>query len=707
MIKKCYKNVKCSLRSLLVKQVGKEINAAASIEKRCVSVSKMAVKASHLCRIMVEMLLKEEEEEEEQEEEAEKKEEKVSSTTSPPTEWPDFTKMNVFVQLFTKGNSLRKATKPTPAIDRAWYGRELQLQPRSEGRHHSDYNLVNYCAKTYQTAFLNNLQFNFVSRQRRAIRVYLKCCGGGGGGGDRGGLGEKKRKKSDTTRLVYALQCFINDWKYAGRTYSEEQLRELRIEHFLLVERHKSHLPPVGKNSLQPVDFLRYYNFLKREYKETSTKLKNLPLVPQNEVKVHYVDFDAVGVKGLCHDLGININLADKEKKEKETLHDEVLQREGWGQIFDLKRIRKMGGKGWTFDRCIATDGIACSVRYYRELGEEEEKRKSRQPKKKFKKSNGTAANDLSEPETQQQLHLEGKRIIGIDPGRKNIAFCVELDPESRKIVKKSKLTSKRFYCDSGYVRHKRLTEKWTSEKKYKLAIEEFSACESFDSYLDSNAKNYETVWETKTSKKWRRSKFRVYCLKKKTLDKFVKSVVGDPSKQFHVAFGRAKFAATGRGEHFSSPSSTLRKLFREKFGPENFTLVDEWNTSKVCHRCKEPLTIVGSWRRAEGDAPPLILRGLRLCSSRQRKNNLDEDEGDASAVVSSIGQKNCPIAGSFVDRDSNAATNIASKLLMLPHLLPLSESPSPSQPSNLARGVSVKVNKRKIFWLKMKNKIN
>ena len=30
-----------------------------------------------------------------------------------------------------------------------------------------------------------------------------------------------------------------------------------------------------------------------------SAKLKNIPLVPKNDIKMRYVDFDAVGVKGL------------------------------------------------------------------------------------------------------------------------------------------------------------------------------------------------------------------------------------------------------------------------------------------------------------------------------------------------------------------------------------------------------------------------
>ena len=72
--------------------------------------------------------------------------------------------------------------------------------------------------------------------------------------------------------------------------------------------------------------------------------------------------------------------------------------------------------------------------------------------------------------------------------------------------------------------------------------------------------------------------------------------VVGDyKSKPLHVAFGDGKFASARKGEHFSDPSSsTLGKLIRKKVGSKNFTVCDEWNTSKVCHRCKEPLSVVG-----------------------------------------------------------------------------------------------------------------
>ena len=52
------KHVKCSLGQILLRPE----ETTNFIEKRCLAVSQMAVKASHLCRIMVDELLEREEE---------------------------------------------------------------------------------------------------------------------------------------------------------------------------------------------------------------------------------------------------------------------------------------------------------------------------------------------------------------------------------------------------------------------------------------------------------------------------------------------------------------------------------------------------------------------------------------------------------------------------------------------------------------------
>ena len=57
-----YKNVKCSLRRILLRPE----ETVTLVEQRCLAVSQMAVRASHLCRLMVDELLKREEKEKEE-----------------------------------------------------------------------------------------------------------------------------------------------------------------------------------------------------------------------------------------------------------------------------------------------------------------------------------------------------------------------------------------------------------------------------------------------------------------------------------------------------------------------------------------------------------------------------------------------------------------------------------------------------------------
>ena len=250
------------------------------------------------------------------------------------------------------------------------------------------------------------------------------------------------------------------------------------------------------------------------------------------------------------------------------------------------------------------------------------------------------------------------------------------MHPETKKIVKKTRLISKQYYCDSGLTQHRKKTQKWLVEdQEYKIANEELSKTTSVIDYLEVLNRYDRVIWLTKTSKKWRRSNFRVYCLRKKTLDKFVNRVIGDTKTlgPFHLAFGDAKFATTGRCEHYGSPYLKLRKVMQQRAGSINFSLVEEYNTSKVCHRCFQPLMKVKvpvkekqnvdkekkDQDRLEGEentlkrrrkAPEMkTLRGLQRCCS-EKSNNINNAE--------------CPIGGAFIDRDSNAATNIALKYI-------------------------------------------
>ena len=172
--------------------------------------------------------------------------------------------------------------------------------------------------------------------------------------------------------------------------------------------------------------------------------------------------------------------------------------------------------------------------------------------------------------------------------------------------------------------------------------------------------------------------------------------------------------------------------------------MVDEWNTSKVCHRCNQGLSLVKPIRkdqlekdnendkevnrndneneeventkkkRRKVDYP---LRGLLHCSSQSKNdyynnNNNHPSNEDKKENIASTGENTpptsspppppafCPIGGMFVNRDSNAATNIALKFISSRIKNPTSDQQL-SLP-NLIHGVRIEKNK-KIEWVKKK----
>lgn len=160
------------------------------------------------------------------------------------------------------------------------------------------------------------------------------------------------------------------------------------------------------------------------------------------------------------------------------------------------------------------------------------------------------------------------------------------------------------------------------------------------------------------------------------------------------MAFGTAGFPPTGRNEHYASPAGRMRRLFERAAGPRRFAHVDEWNTSRICHRCLGPLQSiryvareVDPVTRKETSCGIREIRGLKRCPII---NDDDYDDEAPAASSSSSGaaetgctgqgitddlhtsseeeekkkkkKSKCPLAGAFLDRDYNAARNMVTR---------------------------------------------
>lgn len=153
---------------------------------------------------------------------------------------------------------------------------------------------------------------------------------------------------------------------------------------------------------------------------------------------------------------------------------------------------------------------------------------------------------------------------------------------------------------------------KTTSEEEWRLFLLDYISV-------------YEELWRVKTIKAWGRERFRVYTLKRKTLDKFFGSMRKRGEEKPVIAYGAAKFNPNSKSE-LSAPTTFLSKRCAKHY-PTIY--VDEYNTTKVCHRglrwCSS--TKCRTLVNRDLNAALNILRCFR--SGTKRPNSLSRNSGE------------------------------------------------------------------------------
>ena len=430
-----------------------------------------------------------------------------------------------------------------PALEKVWNSDVVidTIASDKVERYVNDYNIINYAAKGLKTCFENNLRIHFKIRQERAIRAWLTD----------EGLDKKFAK---------VIQHWINGWSYKSGL-PEEELESLKKKTKNLVEGHRRVLSLSSSSSTTtlytdtcdlPV-LLKYYNFLKRTFSHVK-KIRKFIVVPQYKIGIHYATFDQVGVQGICKELGIWKKKIKENEKEKDKL-----KRRGWHLLLDMEKVKRLK-PNWDF-HYLETDGIGASILFSR----------------KCRSVAGNSSKKLKTNESSK-APVAARYVVGVDPGRANVVSCSVYDTATKRVVRKHRMTAKQYYQESWMTERKRASERKTN-KAYKAAVEELAVSDddgkvdsntetSFDTYLRTLYRNRDTLWSEKSKTKYRKHKMKVYSRKRRCIANFV-NVIVPPSQQddYHVAFGDAKFATTGKGEHFSSPSRLFGKAIRERVG--------------------------------------------------------------------------------------------------------------------------------------------
>jgi len=469
---------------------------------------------------------------------------------------PDLTDQTLYLQCFNIG--VGRVNKSIPELEETW-NTHFKGFPKLE-KCRGDIQAYVYASKQYMTNFKNSLVYAFEGRQKAFIRHWCE---------------QNKLTKEE----CYAIRCAINQW--GCRTEVPESAK-------LFVEQQRKLLGTteegithtwLGANMTNIVHY--FYSILK--YNEQFEETRRFTLAPVSRIKRHFLTIDTT----VLFEMMKNLKLLDCDKSTFLEMKSD--------QFESVFRIQGLCRKG-EFSHMIETDGVSACFHF-------------KVPK--------------LEVETGNRQLKKSNRVIAIDPGRSNLMFGVEkLEDGSTKTYK---LTRNEFYTNAGMKTCNRKTAKWEKDiEAAELIFRQHSLKttneDDWTAFLKDYSTVYKTLWEGKTQKKWARERFRVYCLRNKTLDKFFQTMNG-PEKPI-IAYGAAKFNPNNKNE-LSAPTTYLSKRCAIHF-PTVF--VDEYNTTKVCSCCDSklsPVVIDGQERR-----------GLRWCCSTKCRTFRNRDLNAALNIL-------------------------------------------------------------------------
>jgi hypothetical protein len=319
---------------------------------------------------------------------------------------------------------------------------------------------------------------------------------------------------------------------------------------------------------------------------------KGYTLAPIMSIRHHFLTIDI----RVLYMLMKEVELVDCNEKVFRDMADEH-----FSSVFSVNKLVSPTKKEKTFGNLVETDGVSVCFHFHR-------------PKTSEVQSNRVLRKDHE------------RRVIAIDPGRSNLLYGVEVKKDGTK--KTYRLTKRQYYADSHFTKNKRKNERWN--KEISNILEEWNKTSpktihvsTFEEHLKNLLKVAPSLWSHYTKHRCALVRMDHYIHKRKTLDRFFSSMKEKGEDTPVIAYGAAKFNPTSKNE-LSSPTTALSKRCSEHY---SMIFIDEFRTTKCCHRCGDEL----KGMKREGRE----IRGLRCCRS-----------------------SNC-LKAQLVSRDLNAALNI------------------------------------------------
>jgi len=499
---------------------------------------------------------------------------------------PEITQ-NVFYQACCMVSQLKYKKDTTDTTTELYESFSQMREYMTDALPARDYLCLGYITnlnKLQLTMANNHLKLNFYNR----FRKYLKL-----------------RTGETDNAVVYKWLKDMYDPKYEGKNtfilYMREWLKYTPTEANIV--KHSNHFVKI------------YYSILREFEKYPDTKgIRTFTLLPHKHgfTQSHITICNA----GLENTLKYIAKKLKVENSEVESCLDvnkfAENSEEYWRELFNINKYETKNKK---FGFTILTDGKSVVLQM----------RKPTQPER-----------PVSEY-TEQQYD----NFIGIDPGIRALITCYDTNDKVIQVsTKEYRHKSKMIYaCKKRVGWYKR----WQHYEDWKLIPTiKTSNTRVMKEYFKYVFPRMRTFTEFHTEKGFRNLNFTSYCRSKATLAKICERIGGGKNVKTLVGFGDY---SQQHGLVKSHPTTPILRLKRELRKYCRVVGIDEYNTSKTCSSCSNPIELYRN----------------RI---RRKKNGVLEPKARMSSIHSVIRCKTNECKLCCLDRDINASKNILGLLL-------------------------------------------
>ena len=210
--------------------------------------------------------------------------------------------------------------------------------------------------------------------------------------------------------------------------------------------------------------------------------------------------------------------------------------------------------------------------------------------------------------------NIDYKQYVGIDPGvRALFTSCNEKDEILQCSTKKYRHESKMIYaCKKRETWYKNWEyyDLWKNIPSFKV-----SNTKNMLNYFTFVLPNIDLFFEFHSNKNFRGLNFTSYCRGKATLEKICRNVT--KNKNTLVGFGDY---SQNHGFVKKHPTTPILKLKKELKRFCDVVDIDEWGTSKTCHKCFERISLYRNKKLCKGKARMSEYHSVIRCSSNECK---------------------------------------------------------------------------------------